>query len=86
MDEDDEDIFMTSIHDRYAARPNDKDMMCLANFAVNYKVGHSNGKQNSLDDNAGLGKSDDDLFEDDINHDSILNKNKAKQEGYQIEK
>ena len=80
MDEDDEDIFMTSIHDRYAARPNDKDMMCLAKFAVNYEVVYSNGKQNSVDDNAGLGESDDDLFEDDINHDGILNKKKAKQE------
>ena len=86
MDEDDEDIFMISIHDRYAARPNDKDMMCLANFAVNYEVVYSNGKENSVDDNAGLGESDNYLFEDDINHDDILNKNKAKQRSYQIEK
>ena len=64
----------------YAARPSEKDMMCLAKFAVNYEVVYSNGKQNNVDDNAGLGESDDDLFEDDINHDGILNKNKAKQE------
>ena len=32
MADDDEDIFMTSIHDRYAARPNCKDTMCLKNL------------------------------------------------------
>ena len=44
MDDDDENIFMTNIHDRYAARPNDKENMCLAKFAVSYDVLYSHNK------------------------------------------
>ena len=36
LNDDDENIFMTSIHDRYAARPDDLNGQCLAYFAVNY--------------------------------------------------
>ena len=38
MDNDDTNVFATSIIDRYAARPNDLKQMCLASFAVNYDV------------------------------------------------
>ena len=38
MDDDDTNIFITSVIDRYAARPNDLKQMCLASFAVNYDV------------------------------------------------
>ena len=31
-------FFITSIHDRYAAKPNEKYNMCLAKFAVSYDV------------------------------------------------
>ena len=36
MEDDDENIFMNSIHDRYAARPDHLNDKCLAYFAINY--------------------------------------------------
>ena len=39
MDDDSEDIFMWSIHDRYVARPDELEDMCLANFAAKYSTG-----------------------------------------------
>ena len=42
MDDDDEDVFATSIIDRYAARPPVLVNMCLATFAVNYDVAQAN--------------------------------------------
>ena len=45
MADEDEDIFMTSIHDRYAARPDNLSDMCLACFAVNYDTTASNEEQ-----------------------------------------
>ena len=38
LDKDDENVFATSLIDRYAARPNSLQNMCLATFAVNYDV------------------------------------------------
>ena len=38
MDDDETNVFATSVIDRYAARPNDIKEMCLASFAVNYDV------------------------------------------------
>ena len=38
MNDDDTNVFATSVIDRYAARPNDLKQMCLASFAVNYDV------------------------------------------------
>ena len=38
LDKDDENMFATSLIDRYAARPNSLQNMCLATFAVNYDV------------------------------------------------
>ena len=37
MEEEDDNVYMTSIHDRYAARPDFLSNMCLAKFAVNYE-------------------------------------------------
>ena len=36
LNDDDENIFMTSIHDRYVTRPDDLKGQCLAYFDVNY--------------------------------------------------
>ena len=36
MDEDSEDIYQTSLIDRYGARPDQLNHMCLAEFAANY--------------------------------------------------
>ena len=38
MDDDETNVFVTSVINRYAARPNDLKEMCLASFAVNYDV------------------------------------------------
>ena len=38
LDDAEEDVFATSVHDRYAARPNTLDEMCLAQFATSYEV------------------------------------------------
>ena len=38
MDDDETNVFATSVIDRYVARPNDLKEMCLASFAVNYDV------------------------------------------------
>lgn len=38
LEDEDEDIFMTSIHDRYAARPDELNDKCLAYVALNYDV------------------------------------------------
>ena len=36
MNEEEDDAYMTSIHDRYAAHPESLQNMCLATFAVSY--------------------------------------------------
>ena len=43
-DDDDEDVFATSIIDRYAARPPILVNMCLATYAVNYNVAQANNE------------------------------------------
>ena len=40
-DDDDEDVFATSLIDQYTARPQSLQSMCLAMFAVNYEVSYS---------------------------------------------
>ena len=42
--DDDENVFVTSIIDRYAARPPILVNMCLATFAVNYNVAQANNE------------------------------------------
>ena len=44
MDDDDENVFATSIIDRYAAKPPILGNMCLATFAVNYNVAQANNE------------------------------------------
>ena len=44
LHDDDEDVFATSVIDRYAARPLALQNVCLAKFSVNYKVMQSSTK------------------------------------------
>ena len=46
---DDEDVFATSLIDRYAARPVSLQNMCLATFAVTYDVIQSSTKKEETD-------------------------------------
>ena len=45
LNEDEDDVYMTSIHDRYAACPNALEDLCLAKFAVNYELQIGRGKE-----------------------------------------
>ncbi len=45
MEDDDENPFATSIHDRYAARPNKLEEMCLGKFAVSYDLLYKKGRE-----------------------------------------
>ena len=58
MEEEDENVYATSIHDRYAAQPDSLENMCLAKFAVNYKPAHASCDDTS-DVLADVGDSDD---------------------------
>ena len=49
MHPDDDDVFATSLLDRYVARPNDLNDMCLAMFAVTYDVVSSHTQQDDED-------------------------------------
>ena len=42
MDKESEDIYQTSLIDRYAARPDSLENLCLAEFAANYITTHDN--------------------------------------------
>ena len=44
MDDEEDDVFATSIIDRYAAGPPNLVHMCLATFAVNYSVAQANNE------------------------------------------
>ena len=48
LHDEDEDVFATSIIDRYAARPHALHNICLATFAVMYDVIQSSTKQQKL--------------------------------------
>ena len=45
MSDDDENVFTTSVIDRYSARVQEVKQMCLAKFAVNYEVSSSSGHE-----------------------------------------
>ena len=49
LHDDDEDVFATSLIDRYAARPVPLQNMCLATFAVTYDVIQSATKKEETD-------------------------------------
>ena len=48
MDDDNEDIFMTSIHDQYQARSDDLEDMCLADFATKYTAANDFSQGTSI--------------------------------------
>ena len=88
MEDDDEDIFTTSIHDRYAARSNDKEAMCLAKFAVSYDVVYGQNKdqddQYPLDHEDDNGILDDDIHNNDNQIEDSGGSGKSKQEIIQL--
>ena len=45
LNEDEDDVYMTSIRDRYAAHPNALEDLCLAKFAVYYELQIGRGKE-----------------------------------------
>ena len=49
LHDDDEDVFATSLTDRYAARPHAVQSLCLATFAVTYDVIQSATKKEETD-------------------------------------
>ena len=49
LDDNDEDIFKPSIHDRYASRPQNLDSMCLAEFGTKFSVGESSSGARTID-------------------------------------
>ena len=50
-DDDDENVFATSVIDRYAARPPILGNMCLAKFAVNYNVTQAHDESRDMQEN-----------------------------------
>ena len=48
IDDDDDNVFATSIVDRYSAHPDSLNNMCLATFAVNYNVCYSISKDDDI--------------------------------------
>ena len=71
MDEDEGNIYMTSIHDRYASCPESLENMCLAKFAVTYEPKYeSSGAENdelNINENPNDDENEDDLNENYIN-------------------
>ena len=62
MDDDEENIYMTSVHDRYAACPNCIENMCLAKFAVTFEPKYDSSANNDND-------NDEHIFEDENDND-----------------
>ena len=46
LEDDDEDLYLTSLIDRYAARPDSLENICLAEFAANYSANIRNERDN----------------------------------------
>ena len=71
MDEDEENIYMTSIHDRYASCPESLENMWLAKFAVTYEPKYeSSGAENdelNINENPNDDENEDNLNENDRN-------------------
>ena len=74
MDDDDDDVFATSLIDRYAARPQSLNNMCLATFVVNYEVHSTNMSMNTTD------------FDSDIEQSENLNTGQHKHSDINIQK
>ena len=65
MEDDDDNVFATSLIDKYAARPNELQNMCLATFAVTYNVATSSP---SLEQNEDIN-----IVMDNLNNDNSEN-------------
>ena len=65
MNEDEDDVYMISIHDRYAARPKALEDMCLAKFAINYEVVTGDYKEGN--DEVNIYEDGDDEYNEDEN-------------------
>ena len=65
MEDDDDNVFETSLIDRYAARPNELHNMCLETFAVTYDVATSSP---SLEQNEDIN-----INMDNLNNDNSVN-------------
>ena len=71
MNDDDDDVFATSIVDQYSTHPDSLNNMCLATFAVNYNVCYSISKD---DDIAGIEEADEEEIDnDDLEHEKQFN-------------
>jgi hypothetical protein len=57
MDDNDEDIFCTSLLDRYASRPKELENMSLAEFATTYTTDGKESDHESIDDNSTIQQS-----------------------------
>ncbi|CAB4011986.1 Hypothetical predicted protein [Paramuricea clavata] len=57
MDDNDEDIFCTSLLDRYASRPNELENMSFAEFAATYTTDCKESDHESIDDNSTIQQS-----------------------------
>ena len=51
IEDDDTDIYMTTIHDRYAARPNSLEQISFADFVSNYRLKSSSTDNNNEEQN-----------------------------------
>ena len=69
MDKDEENIYMTSIHDRYASHPESLENMCLAKFAVTYEPKYeSSAAENdelTINENPNDDENEEDMNEND---------------------
>ena len=69
MEDNDNNVFATSLIDRYAARPNELQNMCLATFAVTYDVATSSP---SLEQNEDINIDMDNLNNDNSENPKII--------------
>ena len=69
MEDEDDNVFATSFVDRYAARPNELQNMCLATFAVTYDVATSSP---SLEQNEDINIDMDNLNSDNSENHKII--------------
>ena len=70
LEDDDEDIYCKNIIDRYCARPNTLEDMCLAKFAANYSCTHvysGPDAEYNNDDAIEENQSEEELLQDESN-------------------
>ena len=59
MNDDNNDVFATSLVDQYAARPQSLNNICLATFVVNYEVQSTMISTNTTDSDSDIEQSED---------------------------